>query len=389
MTSLKKGSFAYENWRVEIAGEPSRSTAEFPLFTDARLLGTVPFKFGPYTLFNTMPPSGAGSLQSAVVLRIEYHSWYDAGLLAETNVERYHGGGTPDEIAALASVCLGIRLKAGGMNRIFKPIEDPRGHPVAWEVDDNPSLLKPERKYSILPRAISDRPFEDVSLLKQFPNLTAEASVALVRAARLYQDALWIVESAPELSWLMLVFAIETAAGHWRQEKNPPLALMRASRPELEPLLKEAGGAELVQKIAELIANYMGSTKKFIDFVLEFLPPEPQERPPEYFQVSWKRKDLKKILGTIYGLRSRSLHDGIPFPMPMCDPPGNRHDNFLKEKPESTAIGGKGGVWTAKDMPMLLHIFEYIVRHALINWWGSMIQSDVQDDSTSPQLTDA
>jgi hypothetical protein len=387
MTSSKRGSLAYENWRAEIAGETSRSTAEFPLFTDARLLGADPIQYGPYTLFNAMPFSVAGSLQPAIVLRLKYHSWYDSDLLVKTNVERYHGGVTHDEIAALVSLCLGIRLKAGGMTRIFQPIEDPRGHPTAWEVYDNPILSKPEKQHLILPRALGDRPLADTSPLARFPNLTAGASVALVRAARLYQDALWIVESAPELSWLMLVSAVEAAAGHWRQEKDPPLERMRSSRPELEPLLKEAGGEELVQKIAELIAPYMGSTKKFTEFLLEFLPPEPQERPPEYYQVSWKPEDLKKPFGTIYKWRSLALHNGTPFPMPMCEAPGDRHDDFLKEQPGSPAIGGVGGSWAAKDMPMLLHTFEYIVRHALLRWWRSIAQSDIPETATDESLS--
>ena len=32
----------------------------------------------------------------------------------------------------------------------------------------------------------------------------------------------------------------------------------------------------------------------------------------------------------------------------------------------------KGSVWVAQDLPMLLHIFEYIVRKTLLKWWESM-----------------
>jgi hypothetical protein len=32
----------------------------------------------------------------------------------------------------------------------------------------------------------------------------------------------------------------------------------------------------------------------------------------------------------------------------------------------------KGGVWLAKDTPIQLHTFEYIVRNSIINWWKSL-----------------
>ena len=73
--------------------------------------------------------------------------------------------------------------------------------------------------------------------------------------------------------------------------------------------------------------------------------------------------------------------------MPMCDPPGHRHDNFLKEQPGTPAIGGKGGAWAAKDMPMLLHTFEYIVRHALLKWWRSIAQPDIPETATDESLS--
>ena len=70
---------------------------------------------------------------------------------------------------------------------------------------------------------------EDISSL---PSLGAEQAIALVRSARLYQDALWLAESEPNLSWLLLVSAIETAANLWRSRKDLPLERLKESRPD-------------------------------------------------------------------------------------------------------------------------------------------------------------
>jgi hypothetical protein len=39
----------------------------------------------------------------------------------------------------------------------------------------------------------------------------------------------------------------------------------------------------------------------------------------------------------------------------------------------------KGGVWNQKDTPMLLHLFEYVVRKSLLNWWQDMANRHAGD----------
>jgi hypothetical protein len=164
--------------------------------------------------------------------------------------------------------------------------------------------------HSILPQAIDEHDLYDATLLSHLPNMPPRASIALIRAARLYQDGIWIVESEPELSWIMLVSAVETAAGYWRVTTDSPLDRMHISRPELEPLLAGAGGEELVLRVAEQIADFMGAGKKFIDFLIEFLPEPPAER-PNHFGISWEERDLRRSFRTIYGWRSPA---GFLFP---------------------------------------------------------------------------
>jgi hypothetical protein len=96
---------------------------------------------------------------------------------------------------------------------------------------------------------------------------------------------------------------------------------LRASKPELEEVLMRYGGDDLLQEVAEQVAPYMGSTKKFVDFVLEYLPDPPSARPYEWAQHSWETKPMKKSLERVYDYRSKALHGGKPFPHPMCGPP--------------------------------------------------------------------
>jgi hypothetical protein len=101
-------------------------------------------------------------------------------------------------------------------------------------------------------------------------------------------------------------------------------------------------------------------------------------RPVDYYQHSWDKEDVAKSLVKIYRWRSYALHRGIPFPVPMCQPPVRLEVNFV-EVPLGFATGAKGGVWATEDAPMLLHTFEYIVRNSLLNWWDSMFKPAIQD----------
>lgn len=360
------GPYVYENWKAAQAGVTPKRGFEFPLFTDAWILGEI--SFGPYQLLNTISPASIRHHSPAIVLRLDDYLQPEPPPMNRTDVERYHGGGQGDEIAALLALCLGIRLKSGGYTRTFDPMGDPKGHPMELFAGENPVLFSTTGHAPLLPRALGQHRLDAATLVSEFANLGPQDAMVLVRASRMYQDAVWLAESQPELAWLMLVSAVETAAGHWRSSKTSPEDQVRDSRPGLEKLLLAKGGKELLSEVAAQIADYMGATKKFVDFLLEFLPDAPAERPPEHVQHPWDQGSMKKSLRTIYQWRSRALHGGTPIPLPMCLPPMIP----FAEKPLGLAMGTQGGVWVAKDIPMLLHTFEYVVRGSLVKWWKSM-----------------
>jgi hypothetical protein len=377
MSESGKGPSFYENWKAALVGKAVQSSFEFPFFTDAHITGTIEEGYGPYQFINTVLSSirDTSPRRPAIIFRVDLHLTFDPSELEmdKTDDERYHGGDIQDEAAALVSLSVGIRLKSGAMiRRWYEPHGDPKGYPCYFQFAGDP-VLPTSVVDAVVPRALGNHSLDDITPIANLHRLPPKDAVVLIRAARLYQDGLWISESEPNLSWLMFISALETAANHWRTATETPVDRLRTSRPNLEEILKQYGGDELVLKVAEEVAPYMGSTKKFVDFVLAFLPDPPSDRPYEWAQHSWNTKHMKASLGTIYKYRSRALHGGKPFPAPMCHPPDRLGPEVgVGEIPAGLATSDKGGIWLNEDTPMLLHTFEYIVRGALLNWCQSL-----------------
>jgi hypothetical protein len=345
------------------------------MFTDAHLTGELSTGYGPYQFFNTVPVGPPGLLKPGVVLRVAEHLQFEPGTIdfSKTNTERYHGGSLVEELAALLSLSLGIRLKAAGSNRRFDSSGDPKGRPHAWAFHNTPVLLKSDLLASRLPFTTGTHSLNDDQLLTTLPLLSPEQANAVVRAARLYQDSIWLAEAEPHLAWLMLVSAVESAANYWRSSEDP-VERLKEDIPDLVSALEDSGGAKLVEQVARILSIRIGATKSFVDFLAAFLPPPPPNRPPQWAQVSWDLRDLRRSFRKIYSWRSQALHGGTPFPQPMCNPP-HRVDEHFAEKPTGTASSQSGGVWLADDTPMLIHTFEYIARGALGNWWRSFAET--------------
>ena len=280
-----------------------------------------------------------------------------------------------DEIAALASLKCGVRFRSGGETRRFDVDGDPQGRPVAWNSRPEPTLSIGIRGV-VLPAVAGEHSVKPIEEMKTFTTLSPDQAIALVRAARLYQDALWLAESEPNLSWLMLVAAVETAANYCPSQDSP-LERLRGSRPVFVEYLDATGIEGLAARVANEFADSIGATKKFVEFLLTHLPPPPEKRPAECGQVEWSHDNLKKAFRQIYTCRSKALHDGMPFPAPMCEPPYKYHETWEAgaERPIGLAMSGSGGTWLENDTPMLLHTFEYIARKTIDAWWTSMVQS--------------
>jgi hypothetical protein len=366
----ERGPAAYLNWQAAREQKPLLHTEEHPLYTDACITGEVDFE--PYHFLNATPTL-RGVVLPAVVLRFDWYWKFPHPDFSQTDAERYHGGAPPDEIAALASLAMGVRFRAGDSTREFLPGGDPKGHPRAWTTRPIPLLtLRSSLRRWVLPRvAEGEHSLQLLQPLSIVPGLNLSGALSLIRAARVYQDALWLAESEPALSWLLLVTALETAAQHWRSEEEDPLVRFQTAKPDLYEYLSKLEDRTVVSRVAEAFKDSFGATRKFLDFVLRFRPIAPQER-PGWGAIDWSDTSLEKILRVVYGYRSKALHAGKPFPAPMCQPP-YREPTWptYTERPWGD-ISTSGAVWLEEDLPLLLHTFEYITRETLLNWWHSL-----------------
>lgn len=363
-----EGPRAWRNWRAMEAGKPCIGMVELKLFTDAWIIAET--QHGPYRFLNTVPetrPGGQYDLTPSVALRVEYYIDHGHLDMSATRDDHYHGGTLHDEVAALISLILGTRFVAGAVDREFDR-DDPLGSPRAQATALLPAL--PVR--TTLPQIAwltGERDLRNLSLLEELPRLNEAAALALIKSARMFQKSLWVADTSPEIAWLLLISAIETAAAFWAGDLVPPEERLRLSLPKLADILEENCSPEFIEKVADSLAPLIGATNKFVSFCLAF-PAGPPKARPAFGQFDFDPTHYKRAMAKIYGYRSRALHGGTPFPYPMCDPPRQYHpDEPKEEKPSGLAASALGGTWVADDLPMYLHLFAHITRESLLAWW--------------------
>lgn len=361
------GPLSFDNWRRSI-GPGARPTRviEFPLYSDARITGHIADGFGPYAWLNMVT---ADDRRPSVTLRLALFEVEESpDLELRTDDRLYHGGGLADELAALASLALCARVKAGGASREFVDGGDALGRPVGWAYVPEPQI--PERAWIVVPIARGEKSLSGLARLKVFPSMSSEAAIAFVRSARLFQDALWIADAEPALAWLMLASAIEAVATHWDQTKGPAIERFRSwgRSGAVEEMVNAHGCPELFGELAEIFADLVGSTRKFTDFLLKFCDSPPPER-PDVGRLEWSPSKMKKVYAKVYDYRSKALHEGLPFPAPMCLPP-MRFDTGgpVPETPSGLGSSTMGGRWDHKDTPILLNTFVWITHTSIMNW---------------------
>lgn len=368
------GPQGYENWRLASKGEPAQSAVEIPLYSDTSVSGEVTEGWGPYKVFNTISAAHGPACLPVLVLRASWHLGQISLIGAEeTDTSRFHGGSIYDEIASILGLKLGIRLRASSVTRSIYPDLRPE-RPIAEDPASVPTLpLRNQGRPSNL-----DNPRHakvEAAALERYARMRPRDAVALARAARLYQSALWTCDADPSNAWLMLVSAIEVVSVEWRMSTTDgdPTTLLRALKPEWVERLNAAGGEELVGYMASQWVDLLKATDRFLKFMVAHMPGPPERRPPVY-KVDWDPAAMKKAMCFIYDKRSEALHGGIPFPTPMCSPPVRvtADSDASNERPIGLASQALGAVYMQADFPMHMHIFAHIVRGAILKWWDTL-----------------
>lgn len=376
----------YRNWRAYNAGNAERMGDEAPLFSDARFTGQLRGELGPYDLLNTVPhPHSPGVVVPALVLRARWVLDDDTEQIAaafrkgDTDVTGFVGGSSHDELAALIALSHGVRVVAAKPNRWFYGGEtgdegSPR-HP-----GDAPPVLSSAGRASSIP-GLARSVVLSGSLLASYPRIPWETARELARAARSYQQGVWVADSDSNLAWLLLVSAAETAANEWTRlnagADPPPAELLEALKPDLVKELREAAQAQgdaVVAIVGSHLASVLRAQWKFVRFLLKFglVPPIPR---PTVGAVDWSEVAMKKALPKVYQHRSSALHGSQPVPPPMSEPPSPTHDvggvRALPERPFG-ATATQGALWTEEDMPLNLYAFHHLVATAATAWWAEL-----------------
>ncbi|MDQ0840298.1 hypothetical protein [Sphingomonas faeni] len=390
------------NWQAHREKSGAIQISELRLYSDAEFIAEA-YDFGPYSFLNALAHTRANvrSLKPGIVLRAEWLLKADMRVPFHTNDNHYHGGDIFDEVAALVSLLLDARIMAGPVDREFKPGEDPLGRPRGYDATYLP-LLPISQRAPQLPHLHGMRDLRSLADFATLPLLTPDGAAALIKAARLFQNALWVADSTPENAWLLLVSSIETAANHWDGDQRSPEERFALSYQGVINLLHKAGAGATVPKVARAFrgvvgatAKFVGSTRprsakfvgarafrgvvgataKFVGFMETFAPGAPEKR-PTFGKFNFSSEPLTAAYKRIYALRSRALHGGVPFPYPMCIPPERYDDGPYSEIPGGLACSAMGATWSSDDTPMLLHTFAYLARGALLAWWHTLVPTD-------------
>jgi len=381
-----RGPEGWLNWLAARAGQPKRTDSrtdagllipvweEYGLYSDSWLIGDLVLGPARFELAFPGEESRIGEAQMVLVLHVDNHLGdpvYDAPSDETEDVGAYHGGGVGDEFASLLSLALGRRLRSGGVTRRHLSGTEPEGRPF-YGNHRVPRLSAPVRGKSILPSIENSVNIGDAKqLMENYARISGGDAVNVVRAANQYADALWWADLDPRIAWIKLVSALEIAAKHWSDAKGlTRLEHFKKYMGQTYKLFKDRHGEEIANSIAELWDKNGGATTRFVAFTTQHASDPPAARPNPPAQVDWQK--LEAPLRVIYRHRSRDLHGGVPFPAPMLDPPWPAIDAVAPERFAAIAASGHGGNWPATSMPMFLHVFAFVARQALTNWWAEL-----------------
>jgi hypothetical protein len=381
-----RGPGGWLNWLAMRAGQPKRTEShtdgalliplweEYGLYSDSWLTGDLVLGPARFELSFPGEDSRVGQAQMVIVLHVDNHLGdpvYDAPSPEMEDVGAYHGGGTGDEFASLLSLALGRRLRSGGVIRHRMSGTRPEGRPF-YADHRVPGLAAPARGQSILPSIGDSVKIGDAKpLMDRYARVSGGDAVTVVRSANEYADALWWADLDPRIAWIKLVGALEIAAKQWSDAKGlTRLERFKQYMGKTYKKFKDTHGEEIADSVAQLWDENAGATARFVEFTTQHAPNPPAARPSPLAQVDWS--NLETTLRVIYGHRSRDLHGGLPFPAPMLEAPWPMTEAVPPERFAAIAAGGQGGSWPAASMPMFLHVFAFVARQALTNWWAAL-----------------
>ncbi len=378
MDRQRKGLLSYWNLHEFNPEVEPPIVYEYPIYSDADIYGQSVDPHSPYHFINLHNDNirQLGGSWETLTLRILCYLGDERPdtTSLDTDTAHYHGGWFVDEVVSIASMLTGIRLEVGDCTRELYAENAPYGRPLPQYQPHRP--IRYSQLGPVLRCVKHCRDLSVLGKLNKLKVLTVDQYIALVRAARMYSQALWIAESQPDFAWLLLISSVEIASNQWSEQDDSPEDRLKALRPEVADLLINSGGEDLLKAVATQISHSLGATNKFVKFCLNYIPEPPSVR-PDTEKVKWTRKGFKEILNKLYKYRSDALHGGTPFPMPLCMPATRTlSPDLFAEVPLGLASHGWGATWNRKDLPINLDTFCLFITGVLNNWVDDLINQN-------------
>lgn len=315
---------------------------EFEVIADAEIVGEVdywPYHFRIWEL----PSNKRKGEERKLCLRttqatpsMDKEPWKSA-----TKSGFYHEKYIAGELVALASLFLRRRLKRGPVVRL----------------DDEP-LLSPGDKGRIdKPLVEGKSKLADLGeWLKLVEGLKTNYHLKFILAVSLYHLAVLIIEQHPTMAYLNLVSAIEVLS---REEDIGKVSLSCYDK-TLAELVSLVEREDLGKKIEQaILKKHRFIKRRFVAFVMNHIEKDfwSAERGPVRGQI--KPDKLPGFLKKIYDQRSRTLHDGKPFPPAAISPP------LQGEEIDTRGMIAGQRKWTPQQSIPNIHFFERLTNHVL------------------------
>ncbi len=333
---------------------------EYEVYADGYTVGEC--SFGPYyfTIWEFSYKKDGEERKLCLRIKEKAYSEDNRNLLSAEKEGYYHGGDIVDEILALSSLFLRRRFK--------------RGPKVRW--NDKPMLfLKPE-EWIDKPLIVGKRNLSELAnwyeLVKGLDNNLHQK---FILAARLYHQAILIIEEQPDLAYLDLVSAIETLC---REQKIEDVELHELDG-GLASLVDSIENHELKDKIKQsILKKEHFICRKFREFIIENTEESfwNYEERPKQGQI--EPNILRELLTRIYNQRSKTLHEGQPFPPNIFIPP-----LMGAELDFSKGMIVKGRRWEEKNYIPNPHFFERLVNHVLKTYLKRNQKENFKPNETS------
>lgn len=322
---------------------------EYEVISDTHTVGSFTYEPYYFTIWEfSIKREGE---QRKLCLRIRTKELTEEEIPSQATSESayYHGGGIPEEIIALSSLFLRRKFKLGPVVRI----------------NDDPKYIAIKDK-GIDTQLITGKSnlAELETWFKLAEGFNPEFHLKFILAAKSYHLAIQMIEEQPDIAYLNLVSAIEILCQE-TEFKKPTLQEYDQNLYNL--IYNNIADEEIRNKISESILNKPPYIKrKFVNFIINHVENsfwKYKNRPDKPVLGRINPDDLPELLEKIYDQRSRTLHNGEPFPIYIFI-----HPIMGGEIPVGSSIMFAGRKWMKEDYIPYPYFFERLVRHVLINF---------------------